>query len=74
MPSFKLDYYSFRIKKKNKDIYVDVESAVGDIAFAKFFKKFASLFETDIELNEIFKKTFQFEANTLKFSSSNRLY
>jgi hypothetical protein len=72
MPSFKLDYYSFRIKKKNKKEYVDIQSSLNNISFTNFFKKFASLFETDMEVDEIFKRTFQFQPNSLTFSKNDR--
>lgn len=72
MATFRLEYYSFRIKKKNKEEYTNIENALGDLSFSDFFKKFAGLFESELEVNEINKRTFQFQPKSLKFSSKDR--
>ena len=72
MAVFRLEYYSFRIKKKNKDEFTNIENALENSSFSAFFKKFAELFEAELEVNEVNKRTFQFQPKSLKFSSKER--
>jgi hypothetical protein len=72
MASFRLEYYSFRIKKKHKEEYTNIESALDNISFSNFFKKFAGLFEAELEINEENKRTFQFQPKSLKYLSKDR--
>lgn len=73
MSAISLNYYSFRIKKIRQEVYVDLDSALDGMSFKNFFKKFSSLFETELKVNEIRKKTFEFQANSLHFDREDRI-